>query len=426
MSTACLLRFVPAQVRGSAGLRDLSWLLSGSVLTLPIGVLSTVLLVRCYSQEDIGGFFLVQSWLSALAGFGLPGISVILISCVSRGEGGSFHRGVLWQLIAGTLGGICLAAIGLCFADSVPVPPWAYLAAACAYPFFLLDAGWHALMGRRLYRLSSALQVTRKAGHLLILLLAIFLHWSIAWYFVVDGFWIVTLNLLLIVANWRHAGDPKKSDSATLRYGLNLTLSNVLLQPLGQAERLLVGLWFGAADLAVFGLGEMVYGCLKIPAGHIQSVYFPRVSVMRDDDVREYLWRNAVRWTTAWIAFSVAVLLLMPLIYPLLFGAAYAKSAILAGCYAMAFAFGVPNFFLTILFRRFRATRETYIYGLVRAPLQLCFIALGCVLLGIHGLPLARWLTVVSHAIIGLWLARRAFPVTPALSAPALGTEVCD
>jgi O-antigen/teichoic acid export membrane protein len=365
-------------------------------------------MARSYSPQEYGDFMLASSWLSALGAWALPGLSVVVISSVARKEGGTFRKAVKWQL-TGSLGAtICLIAVGWWQARvGVGLPFFAYVLAGVFSPFYLVDLGWHALMARRLYRKSAMLQIVKKGGSLLLLVAAILLRLPIAWFFAAGLVWVSLLNLWLMRSQWGAVGPETECDTAGFRYGLNLTLSNILLQPLSQLERLLVGLFLGTADLAVFGIGEMIYGYLKIPGSYVQNLYLPRISGMPVEAVGRYLVRHAVVWTAGFLALGIALQLLIPVVYPMLFGQAYARSAVFAGFYSIIFALGVPNYFLTLYFRHAQATSETYLYGLVRAPLQLGFIILGFSAMGMVGLPLARLFTNVVHEGIGFGMARR-------------------
>jgi O-antigen/teichoic acid export membrane protein len=166
----------------------------------------------------------------------------------------------------------------------------------------------------------------------------------------------------------------------------------------------LVGLWFGSSELAVFAFGEMVYGYLRSIGTHTHSLYFPRLAGLHPARTKGYLVLHTIYWTVGTLGLAIIGCAILPTVYRWLFGTSFVESATYAGWYALAFALGVPNFFITIYLRHMRATRETYLYGVVRTPLQLGFLALGFWIFGILGLPLARGLTVLMHALIGWWL----------------------
>jgi O-antigen/teichoic acid export membrane protein len=368
-------------------------------------MLSTVLLVRIFAPDDVGKYFLLGSLLAALGGFGLPGVSSALVSNVARSEGGTFRAAVRIEFVGGLVGACLLFPLLYINLSQECFGLWYALGAALLFPFFLNDCGVQALNGTRNYPGLSCLSVCSKL--LSLAGLAACFVFSLSWIsYALIGMLITScLNTALVVYFWKHLPKQDVVDKSCLRYGLNLTLSNVLLQPAGQLERIVVGFWFGTEELAIYALGEMVFNYLKLAGNYTHSIYMPRLTEVPAERTGRWLSLHAGVWTGAAFVAALVLWLTFPHLYPLLFGEHYVESAKYGGWFALVFAFGMPNYFLTIYFRHLRDTRATYIYGLVRAPLQISTLALGLWLFGIVGLPIARGVCVFTHAIIGLAVA---------------------
>jgi O-antigen/teichoic acid export membrane protein len=396
------------QVRRRAAARDLGWLFSGSYLAQAVSAVSAVLMARFYEPEQLGAYFLILAWMGAFAGWGLPGLSSALVTSVARGEEGTFRRS-LWLMSLTSLGGsLCLLVVGLLTVNEGDALGMAgYGIAAALYPLYLNDCGRQALIGRQRYR---ELAVTTMVSRLLALawvVVMVLLGQPILWILAGNIAILCAINVWLIARSWGHIGPIREASSETIRYGVHLTLSNLLLQPLGQLERIVVGLFFGPADLAVFGVGEMVFRSLKTAGYQTQHFYFPRIASMDDRQVYPYLRRHGLFWTLGFLGLAAIGFVVFPLLYPWLFGSQYEASGLFAALYCLVFALSTPNFFVTVYFRHMRATRETYWYGFVRAPLQLINLALGLLTLGLVGVPISRGVTVTVHGAFGLALARR-------------------
>jgi O-antigen/teichoic acid export membrane protein len=394
-------------IRGNSQAADLAWLLAGSLSQQSIGLLSTVLVARYFVPGAVGEMFLLVSWMAAFSVWGLPGLSSALLTSVARGEGGTFRRAVRLESLFACGGTLCLLFVGWWREGSGNHLNFlAYGAVALLFPLYLNDCGFQAMAGRRRYRQLTIIHLGQRFTGIVWLMACIHFGLPIAWLLTGNVLQVSAFNGALILWNWHRVGDAQLCRSEAVSYGAHLTVSNIVLGPLGELERLLVGLRYGGPDLAVFGLGEAVFSHLRVLANQSHSLYFPRVAAMPPLEVYRYLRIQAVRWTIGFLILAALLAVLLPWVYPFLFGPNYASSALFAGLYAFAAAFGVPNFFINIYLRHFRATRATYWYGLARAPLQLSLLTVCFVVFGIYGLPLARGLTVSLHALIGWGLIR--------------------
>jgi len=391
----------------SPGFRDLGWLAGGSGATQAMGLISMVCMARIFTMAEIGEFFFIQSWMVALGGWGLPGLSSSLISSVARGEGGTYRRAVWLTSLAALGGSACLIGLGIWFDRSQNyLGLWAYIIAALAYPVSVNTTGFHALTGRRHYHQASLTQVAGKALNLLWLLVCALYRLGIGWFFVAQLLTTCAINLHLIASSWNRIGAKDAYNPEAIRYGIHLTISGVLLQPLSQIERLLVGLFFGTTNLAVFAFGETIYNNLRVMANISQNFYYPRLVHMPLTRVYHYLFRQGAIWTGCFLALAIVFTVVLPWVYPFLLGHQYGASARFAVYYSWAFAMSVPHFFSTIYLRHMRATKATYFYGLIRAPLNLGCLAASFSILGIFGLPVGRGVSNVIYGVAAIFLIK--------------------
>jgi O-antigen/teichoic acid export membrane protein len=401
------LRSIVGRKIHARSLRDLGWLVSGSGASQAMGLVSMVCMARIFTPVELGEFFFIQSWLTALSGWGLPGLSTSLVSSVARGEGGTFRRAVWLESMAALGGSACLVGLGVWFDNNqTHLGLWTYAMAAFLFPISINDCGLQALAGRRLYHQVSAVQVASRMLNLLWLLLCAINHIGIAWFFGAQLLTTCAINVFLIASNWNHVGPKNDCNPEAIRYGIHLTFSNAIQQPMSQAERLLVGFFLGSANLAVFGLGEMIYNNLRTLANLSQSFYYPRLVHLSDNRVYLYLSEQAKIWTGCFIGLALLFAVVLPLVYPPLLGEQYEESARFAVYYSVAFAVGVPNFFVAIYLRHLRATKVTYIYGLLRAPLSLCCLFVSFSVFGVFGLPFGRGLANVGYAFVAFLLIK--------------------
>ena len=387
------------------GLRDFGWLAGGSGMTQAMGALSMILMARIFTPVELGEFFLIQGWLISLSLWGLPGVSTSLVTSVALGERGTYHKAVLLESISALGGSLCLLGLGIWLGPKqVHMGKWAYVMAALVFPVYVNDCGFQALAGLRQYHKLSLAQAIIKAFNLTYILACALFHLGIIWLL---GGQLMThsmVNFYLIVNNWNKIGSREKYNSQSIRYGLHLTLSNLLQPPMSQAERLLVGLFFGSSTLAVFGLGEIIYINLRKLANLSQNLYYPRLIHVPVNRLYSYLINHGAIWTGCFIAAGFLLAVILPWLYPFLLGEQYKESAIFAVLYSFAFSVGVPNYFITIYLRHTRATKATYLFGLLRMPLNLLCLAACFSLWGVFGLAAGRGIANIAYVVVGIYL----------------------
>jgi O-antigen/teichoic acid export membrane protein len=366
-----------------------------------------VILARSFAPAELGQFFFSISIIAAVTGLGLPGINSALISSVVKGEMGTFRRALAWKLSGGAIAGTAFLILSL-LANERGVAPWANYVVALLLPLAFCDCGHTILIARHRFSLLSLVGFAQKIVTVAALSVIALSSLSIEWYFLASTAVQATSNLLVLRKQWASIGNSPECDTPALKYGIHLTLSNALLQPLTQLDKLLVGVFLGADQLAVFGLGEMVFGMLKRIGTHVQSLYPPRIAKLSFSSSETYLLRHCGLWLIA-AFFSLAVFSgLFPILYPVIFGGTYGEAARIAVWYSFAFALGLPNNFVLVQLRHLQATRATYLYGLTKGPFQLLMILSGFSLLGPIGLPIGRGVSAGLHACYGAYLVHQS------------------
>jgi O-antigen/teichoic acid export membrane protein len=261
------------------------------------------------------------SWISTLAVASLIGINTALIQAVARGYEGSFwliFRTKLKFSLLATVAGLA-GAIYYWQADNL-VLAWSFLIIGLLIPL-LKTSGLYlsVLYGRKDFKAAAAYTGIVRIVSTLALIGTLLLT---------DNLYLILLAFFLpetIAQLWvtRHAlrRDPLRPqlDVKTKEYGIHLSIMEFLKVVAGQADKLLLFHYLGAAELAVYSFALAIPDQLKSFLQNITSLALPKMSAARSADLRRHLPGKILRLELIVAALILLYIPTAPHIYKIFF-----------------------------------------------------------------------------------------------------------
>ena len=387
---------------------DLSYYLKGGfMLLLPImveygiGLVRSVLLARWAGRELYGQYGFLVSIVGITGLLSLPGIGSALIKSVAEGKSGALHTATLARLRWGiaAAGVTLLTAAYFLYVDNDRTIGLALVVAA----FFLpLRSALHCLrsyyQGCKRFDRLGLLNVALSLTNLLVFTLML----ATGQPFVV---WIFALGLTEIVVFalfFRRAYaeiDLTQLDPEMVAPGRALTWAQLPAVISRYLDKIVLGMTTDFATVGIYTaatiLPERFKSLIKLPA----ALFVPKIAEHADKRIYSPQTRRHLLRLFALNVVLVAVLVvLLPPLIRLLYGAAYAQSIGYAQLLMASMLFGWPGaFFRSALLARQRVqalARSSMVYGVLFIGLLIVLVP-GYGVLGIVGSRiLSRWAVV--------------------------------
>lgn len=300
----------------------------------------SVAFARLASSEVFGNYQFIASIVAAFAILSIPGLNSSIIQSTARGFDGSYKKSVRISFLWSLVGIPALLILGIFYYyyrdHSVGL---ALLISAVFFPFLYAPNTWDAFFqGKALFRLSTIYASIQSTINT-IAMVAVLLVWrnnliavSVLYFLSLSVF-----NLLWYRRSLRYVAN-RREDSSTIPYGWFLTKIGILETITAQLDRIIVGVFLGPTELAVYSIGIFTARKFYELVKSFLTVASPKISRSNTASRHKYLKIFGVT-----VVLTIGLYFLFPVVIPLLFSGKYQASVRLSQLAILSLPFFVLN-----------------------------------------------------------------------------------
>ncbi len=399
------------RIQSEVGLDVLYFMKGGSVVTfftltyLLVSFVTNVIFTRFSDKVLYGQYQLVLTIVGTLAIFSLPRMETAIMRSVAKGNDGSFKTALKAKLTASLIGSVAMLVVAAYFhflqQDSTMGTIFLFL--ALFFPFF------HAFETFMSFFIAKGKLVTAYSAQLFI---SVFTGLAI----VISL--LLTRNLLIIVLSLALARTiafaiasiftiksqkNKKVEKGTIKYGIQLSIFDVLPLIILYFDKLMLPLFLGVESLAIYAVALILPDLLITIIRSSQSLFFPKLVNIGQKD---FMKKIQSRWYLFFIP-AIAVIILSQIVIEPFFTIlypAYMESIPFARLLVFML---IANLFNVVMLNNLEAKKaltELLSIKFVYPIIQSITIFLGVLIYGVWGIIIAKILNNLIAAIMLYYL----------------------
>ncbi|MFZ2072721.1 MAG: oligosaccharide flippase family protein [Minisyncoccia bacterium] len=365
----------------------------------------SIAFARFLTKAEYGTYQFILSISSILVALTLTGMNTAVTQAVARGLEGSLKKSIPVQLkhnVIPFLVGLTLSIYYLVHGNIT-------LGVGVLFISFLLpiyntfNTYTAYLLGKRDFKTGFWFGQGVNIPYYSIMILSIY-YIKDPLYLVLVNFGINTLLSIFFYYYTLHKYKPnREEDPATMRYGKELSLINVLGMASSQIDSLLVFHYIGAVELAVYTfattLPERLTGLLKI----ITVAAFPQFAKQTRKELQPSIISKSLRLALLTFVFSLVYIIFAPLFFKILYPQ-YMGSVFYSQIYAMLLVIASLSSLPLAALTATKSKKELYIYNIITPITTIIIMILLMKFFGIWGLILSRGISNILNFIILLLL----------------------
>ncbi|MBP7992376.1 MAG: hypothetical protein KAZ30_01825 [Candidatus Magasanikbacteria bacterium] len=327
---------------------------------------------------------------------------------MARGFEGTIFPGLQAKLKWGILAiGASLITAGYYFWQGAPMLGWGFVVAAFLLPLANgFDIYNSLVLGRKKFSEFTVYNSITQASLAACIIAALTLTDNIV--ALIATFYIA--NTLLNTGCFFHAitkNPPNKNiDPEAIPYGKHLTYLDVIGTVLGQADKVLIFHYLGAAELAIYAFAitppEQVKGLLK----NIQVLAMPKFAEQTRENIRKTLFSKAGQLMLISLGIAFLYIITAPFFFQLLFPQ-YLEAVIYSQVIVPSIAAATTTMFLYTYLEAQQATKQLYQYNVVNNIMSIAILLPAVYFGGLWGAILARTGIRFAQTILATWLVRK-------------------
>ena len=347
------------------------------------GLLLAAVFARLAAQEIFGQYQFILSTLAIVSVFSVPGLNTSVIRSAANGYDGDYRKAVKISFLWSLLGIPALLIIGgYYFVYQDTVVGLALMISSIFFPFFYAPNTWDSfLQGKSRFDISAKFSSIQALINTVGTIGVIFFYRDNL--IAVIVFYLASyssFNVYYFIRSLRYVGNAEK-DADMARYGWFLTKINILGMLSGNLDKILVGMFLGPAQLAVYSVGILF-------AKQIQNVSksFLWISVPKQIQQGAISKGNYAKMFFLSLLATAIFLFSFQFIVPFLFTDKYVESVSLS----MLSILFYPAFIMSVLYRNqmiFSKKEKILFRESLISPLAMVSLMTAILpLFGIHGL----------------------------------------
>lgn len=328
--------------------------INGFPLILRDFLLITINFIQIYfftnfaTKDLYGKFQYTLSIVGILAFLSLPGMNVAVTKMAAIKEEEYYTKIVKNRIKVSLLATITLVCISIYYFLSIKKDLfYAFLVSALLYPGnFALDSYISFFNGKEKYVTIAKYQIYKRIINVGAIVNSIFFFnnaaYIIAASFICNNIFNIIANIIVISNINRKNIDSKKLKEYK-KYGYNLSLIGILGNIQTRIDKIIVGIFFGFEELAIFHVGKIFQEKLKMIWVIIYQLVFP---CFFKKDLRENKLFLKKICTLTIIFFSILIVglyLALPYIVLYIFSQKYKDSILFGRLFICAFLIGLPG-----------------------------------------------------------------------------------
>jgi O-antigen/teichoic acid export membrane protein len=370
------------------------WVLLRQAILIISGLGVSVIFTRMTTQDVFGQYQLVLSILAMVAILSIPGLSTSLTRSIARGYEGDYKKAVRVSFLWSLLGVPTLLGVGVYY--------WMYqeqlvgialIISAMFFPFFYsLNMRDTFFQAKGNFDNATKYNVIQVIVHSLAIIVVVCfrkdsLLWIVSVYLVSYTFF----NIIYYFKSLKYI-ENNKQDKEIIRYGWFLTGVSILGVIASNIDKIIVGIFFSPAHLAVYSIGILVPKQLQNIVKSLLWITVPKQIKQGDISINNYF---KIFLTTTVI--SIGVWFIIPALVVFLYSSKYTEAVALA---QLAFLF-FPVFIVSVLYKNkflFKANKKEIAIEAIATPV--IKITLMAIFIPIFGIRFLAFLFGFQYVII--------------------------
>ncbi len=372
------------------------WLTLGQIFSTISGLLLAIAFANLIPKEIYGSYKYVLSIVGILSAFSLTGMGTSIIQSVSRGIEGvlkySFWENIKWSTLI-----IISSFVGFIYYYTKGEISLAFslLIASVTYPIIQSAAFYRPfLIGKKEFKTSALLEISRNATHSVFLFLTILLTNNLIIIVIVYSLSYMTTALLSYLFTIKKYKPNLLIDNKNLNFGKHLSLMNILGVVSRNIENILLFHYFGASQLAIYLFATALPRQFTFIKKSLGLLVLPKLNDKSILELKKILPAKALRLLFVLIPINISYILISPYIYKFLFPQ-YMESIIYSQVFSLFILFFPILFFTQALLSH---SKKKYLY-IINTTTPIIRIILLLVLLPVFGI----WGAVLSFIFTGFF-----------------------
>lgn len=383
------------------------WLTASSVISAAVTFVATIVFVNILPKDDFGTYKYVLSFIGILAIPTLMGMGTALSRATARGYEGSFKSMIKMRVLWGVLGTILGLGIAIYYAfnDNFLLAYLFGLVGLFIPLFEPLGMYTSFLQGRKLFGKQSrydifsqivasivAITTVLLTENLVILVVSYLLTWTILRGFLL-GRVIKTLE------------PNTEEEPGTIKYGIHLSLINILKTIASNIDKILLWHFLGAAQVAIFFLAQTIPIKLNELLRIFPRLAFPKLANQSIDNIKKYFIPKIVKLFLVTIFLIVLYIFAAPIVFKIFFPD-YIESINYSRWYSLILL-AQPIAMLSTIFSSQSKVKELYKLNMLSPIFKIIALVLLIPPLGIMGAVYAILLSKAFDSILLIFLFYR-------------------
>jgi len=381
------------------------WLSLTQGIASVTGLVLAIAFANFLPPEVYGNYRYILSVMGILAVTSLTGINLAYIQAVARGFEGSFARAFKTKFrfsLLGSLGGLALAFYYQTYNNTELAI--GFFVVAIFFPIFQTSGLFDSILhGQKDFRRSAIYNGLVRIISVGALIGALFITDNLA--IILIAFFLpeIVLHLIITFIVLRRMPIQPASDPTVNKFGIHLSLMEVLKTVAGQIDKILVFHYLGAIELALYSFALAVPSQLKGLLQNLKSLALPKFSAAKSEDLYDSLPKKIRRFEIFVVAAVVVYIFTAPSIYKIFFPK-YLEAVLLSQIYALAIVFLPRTLYSTALIAK-RKQKELYEIRILTPIIKIIILFVAVINWGLWGVIGAR---VVGEALL-YFIYNRAF-----------------
>jgi O-antigen/teichoic acid export membrane protein len=373
------------------------WLTLGQFIASGASFLLAIAFANLLPKEIFGDYRYILSLLGILTIFTLTGINTAVIQAVARGLEGSF-----WPSFTSKLKWSILASIGSLgvaiyyYLNGNLILTLSFILASILLPLLRASSLYLAILnGRKDFKLASIYSSYVRILATIAMIVTLFFTNNI---FLILIAFFVPETLLHYIFTWvyikKHPLNEEKDDQ-TISYGLNLSAMDLIKTIAGQADKILIYHYLGAAQLAIWAFTTAPVSQIKSVLMNIKSLALPKLTQTDDKIIQVHFLDKLKKVEIVVILIIVLYALFAPFLYKIFFPQ-YLESIPYTQIYVLTLLFFPRTFLSTVLVAK-KKIKELYNIRIISPILKIIILFFALKYFSLWGMVVGM---VVSEAVL--------------------------
>lgn len=318
-------------------LKSTIWLTSYQIISVVLGLILSIVFARFTTKEVFGNYNFLISIISMLSIISIPGLNTSMLRSISRKKEGVFPKAVKLSFIWSLIGIPLLIFIGIYyyFFGQKIVGIGLFLA-AIFFPLLYAPNNWSAfLQGKKRFDIFAKYSTVKTLLTTSAIIATIFIgKGNLILIFLI---YLITNSVLNVFYYFKcHIFlDNNEEDDGWKKSGYKLSVSDFISISYDYMDKILIGLFLGPAQLAVYVIAVSIVSQIKASLIQVMKVIYPQIFQMNKDILIRTLKKIRNNFFLLSIAFVLIIMILLPYIITILYSNKYIDSIIYAQIYTI-------------------------------------------------------------------------------------------